>query len=115
MSSLREDRIHLTKGKSIDTNNLKLFCVNSEIDECGSSPCFNDATCRDEVNQYNCTCVGGYTGVHCETGQSVHRGHSVQGVSQCTGVSAGRSVQLGQSGDLGQSGHRISHCTGITG
>ena len=42
-----------------------------DIDECASSPCRNGATCTDAVNSYMCRCVAGYTGTHCETGESV--------------------------------------------
>ena len=40
----------------------------SDIDECGSDPCQHGATCNDQINQYNCTCVPGYNGTHCEIG-----------------------------------------------
>ena len=42
----------------------------SDINECKSSPCENGATCNDDVNAYNCSCVDGYNGTHCETGIS---------------------------------------------
>ena len=38
-----------------------------DADNCASNPCQNGGTCTDELNQYNCTCVDGYTGDHCET------------------------------------------------
>ena len=41
-----------------------------DINECSSSPCMNGATCTDAVNSYTCACVAGYTGTHCETGES---------------------------------------------
>ena len=41
----------------------------TDIDDCSSSPCKNQATCVDGVNEYSCTCVPGYTGVDCETGR----------------------------------------------
>ena len=40
-----------------------------DINECMSLPCRNGAMCEDGVNGYNCTCVPGFTGVLCETGQ----------------------------------------------
>ena len=39
-----------------------------DIDECASSPCQNGGTCNDGINMYNCDCVPGYSGGHCETG-----------------------------------------------
>ena len=51
-----------------------LFFLLTEINECLSSPCMNDATCTDNVNSYTCTCADGYTGTNCETGMSnIHR------------------------------------------
>lgn len=33
-----------------------------EIDECGSHPCQNNATCTDLLAGYNCTCPDGFIG-----------------------------------------------------
>ncbi len=48
-----------------------LFAVHSilciDVNECGSNPCLNGATCRDLVNGYSCSCAPGYTGMHCES------------------------------------------------
>ena len=49
---------------------VKLAFYSSDIDECSSSPCDNGGTCSDFVDGYTCTCDAGYTGTHCETGQS---------------------------------------------
>ncbi|XP_063952196.1 mucin-5AC-like isoform X2 [Lytechinus pictus] len=38
----------------------------NETDECRSNPCMNGGTCNDFINEYNCTCVPGYEGLHCE-------------------------------------------------
>ena len=42
----------------------------SAINECESDPCQHGATCRDFVDEYNCTCVQGYNGTHCENGKN---------------------------------------------
>ena len=39
-----------------------------EIDECDSNPCGNGGTCNEYINEFNCTCAGGYEGTLCETG-----------------------------------------------
>lgn len=41
----------------------------SGVDECGSNPCQHGGTCIDEHLSYTCTCVDGYTGTVCETGE----------------------------------------------
>ncbi|XP_070196633.1 uncharacterized protein [Littorina saxatilis] len=38
-----------------------------DIDDCVPEPCQNGASCIDGVNEYNCSCVAGYTGLLCET------------------------------------------------
>ena len=45
---------------------LKMMFVFSDIDECASSPCENDATCEDGVNSYTCKCKAGFAGKNCE-------------------------------------------------
>lgn len=40
----------------------------TDIDECLSHACQNDATCVDGINDYTCICVTGYEGEFCETG-----------------------------------------------
>ena len=42
----------------------------SDIDECYSSPCQNNAACTDSVNKYICNCLPGFTGANCEVGMS---------------------------------------------
>ena len=40
----------------------------TEIDECLSSPCQNNGSCRDHLNGYSCLCQTGFTGRNCESG-----------------------------------------------
>ena len=39
------------------------------IDECHSAPCQNDGVCSNHGAHFSCRCVGGFTGVLCETGE----------------------------------------------
>lgn len=41
----------------------------SEINECDSDPCLNEATCNDSIADVICTCMSGYTGKFCESGK----------------------------------------------
>ena len=45
-----------------------LLHIYIDIDECVAAPCDNGGTCTDQVNSYTCNCVGGYTGLTCQTG-----------------------------------------------
>ena len=47
--------------------NVNLFFI--DINECESSPCKNGGTCKNLINDYNCTCASGYLGKSCETGK----------------------------------------------
>jgi hypothetical protein len=37
------------------------------IDDCSPNPCVNGGTCADGIDDFTCTCVGGYTGPTCST------------------------------------------------
>jgi hypothetical protein len=47
---------------------IKIYDLFADINECASNPCENGGSCTDNVNGYSCTCIGGYTGINCETG-----------------------------------------------
>ncbi|XP_067293431.1 protein Z, vitamin K-dependent plasma glycoprotein a [Pseudorasbora parva] len=40
-------------------------------DQCADHPCKNGAMCSDSVGGYDCICKSGFTGIHCETDQTV--------------------------------------------
>lgn len=40
----------------------------SDVDECQENPCRNHGTCANFVGGYNCSCVDGWKGKHCEQG-----------------------------------------------
>ena len=44
-----------------------------DIDDCESVPCENGGTCEDGVNSYNCTCMPGFTGHDCGTGNIIYK------------------------------------------
>ena len=41
----------------------------SDINECLRKPCLNGGSCTDQFNKYSCTCMPGYRGFNCQTGQ----------------------------------------------
>ena len=43
----------------------------SDIDECASNPCQNEATCHNHINSYSCTCNSGFEGTNCEIGMYI--------------------------------------------
>uniref|UniRef100_A0A672L5N4 Coagulation factor IX-like n=2 Tax=Sinocyclocheilus grahami TaxID=75366 RepID=A0A672L5N4_SINGR len=40
-------------------------------DQCAEQPCKNGAMCSDSVGGFDCICKSGFSGVHCETDQTV--------------------------------------------
>ena len=53
---------------NISMNSHCILC--SETDECMSSPCRNGGRCTDLVDGYSCTCVDGYSGPNCDSGET---------------------------------------------
>lgn len=43
-----------------------------DINDCAVNPCQNSGTCTDLVNDYNCTCIPGYTGQNCTQGNMLN-------------------------------------------
>ena len=48
---------------------IMCFLYSADTDECASGPCQNGGTCTDQVNGYLCSCVAGYSGADCQTGE----------------------------------------------
>ncbi|KAM4598172.1 protein Z, vitamin K-dependent plasma glycoprotein a [Polymixia lowei] len=51
-------------------------------DQCAENPCKNGAMCSDSVGGYDCVCKSGFTGVHCETDNTVCVLDQTKGCSQ---------------------------------
>ncbi|XP_072548989.1 protein Z, vitamin K-dependent plasma glycoprotein a [Salminus brasiliensis] len=55
-----------------DTYRTDIFwSVYIDGDQCANQPCKNGAMCSDSVGGYDCICKSGFSGVHCETDQTV--------------------------------------------
>ena len=44
-----------------------LFAIFLDIDDCVNVTCHNNGSCDDGVNSYLCLCQKGFTGKHCKT------------------------------------------------
>uniref|UniRef100_W5M4Z9 Protein Z, vitamin K-dependent plasma glycoprotein a n=1 Tax=Lepisosteus oculatus TaxID=7918 RepID=W5M4Z9_LEPOC len=51
-------------------------------DQCANKPCKNGAMCADSIGGYDCICKSGFSGVHCETDQTLCTGNEDKGCSQ---------------------------------
>ncbi len=57
----------------VSSNGYSCACVagysgpncQTNVNECGSNPCQNGASCVDAVNSFTCSCVGGFSGLLC--------------------------------------------------
>lgn len=56
----------------------------ADIDECYHILCQNNATCRDLVNAYQCDCVPGFNGTHCENSKYCQCGICFRSGTTCT-------------------------------
>ena len=57
-------------SRTLTMFNMLLYL--SDINDCNPDPCENGATCSDEVNDYNCTCMAGFFGKNCSQGKILH-------------------------------------------
>ena len=51
---------------------MSFLNYNSDINDCAEQPCRNGGNCTDEVNDFRCDCVAGYTGKNCSIGKEKH-------------------------------------------
>ncbi|XP_066498328.1 protein Z, vitamin K-dependent plasma glycoprotein a [Hoplias malabaricus] len=66
-----------------DTYRTDIFwSVYIDGDQCANQPCKNGALCSDSVGGYDCICKAGFSGVHCETDQTVCIIDKTKGCSQ---------------------------------
>ena len=59
-----------TKPKKYDVVIQARLHYVSGKDECVSSPCQHEGTCIDGFGMFTCKCTPGFTGVHCERGET---------------------------------------------
>ena len=52
--------------KDLHYSRCFFYSCETNIDDCISSPCLNNGTCIDQVNGYQCQCLGAFNGTHCE-------------------------------------------------
>uniref|UniRef100_A0A3B3WUI5 Coagulation factor IX n=1 Tax=Poecilia mexicana TaxID=48701 RepID=A0A3B3WUI5_9TELE len=57
-----EEKCNLEEAREIFENDEKTVNGN----QCESSPCLNQGSCKDHMGYYICTCVSGFTGTNCE-------------------------------------------------
>ena len=55
--------------KSMYNSSFNALLFLTDINDCADSPCQNNGTCTDLVNDYNCSCIPGYTGQNCTQGK----------------------------------------------
>lgn len=66
-----------------DTYRTDIFwSVYIDGDQCAEKPCKNGALCSDSVGGYDCVCKSGFSGVHCETDQTLCPLKKNEGCSQ---------------------------------
>ena len=56
--------------KNILNTNITVFLyiIFVDVDECLTSPCSNNGACINLNGSFNCTCIPGWSGDHCQTG-----------------------------------------------
>uniref|UniRef100_A0A3B3YCH7 Coagulation factor IX n=1 Tax=Poecilia mexicana TaxID=48701 RepID=A0A3B3YCH7_9TELE len=71
-----EEKCNLEEAREIFENDEKTMAFWSRYadgNQCESSPCLNQGSCKDHMGYYICTCVSGFTGTNCEIGQFLQK------------------------------------------
>ena len=67
----------------------------TDVDECDSDPCENDATCTDKINTFVCNCTAGFIGKTCETNVDDCQGIICENGGTCIDGINGYTCQCG--------------------
>nr|XP_046263163.1 coagulation factor IXa [Scatophagus argus] len=51
-----------------DEKTMAFWVAYVDGNQCKSSPCLNQGTCKDQLGSYSCSCSAGFTGRNCEIG-----------------------------------------------
>ena len=49
---------------------LNVSIIPSDGNQCDSTPCLNQGSCKDLLGSYTCSCLPGFAGTNCEIGES---------------------------------------------
>ncbi|MED6255067.1 hypothetical protein ATANTOWER_004183 [Ataeniobius toweri] len=64
-----EEKCNLEEAREIfenDQKTMEFWSGYVDANQCTSSPCLNQGSCKDHLGHYTCTCVSGFTGKNCE-------------------------------------------------
>ena len=70
----------------------------TDIDECESTPCLNNATCNNYDGGYNCTCAAGFSGDTCGTNIDECESNPCQNGAPCQDGIAGYTCNCAGTG-----------------